>query len=91
MVDCSHGNADKDHTRQSMACREVLRQVRAGQNKIMGLMIESNIEAGKQAWKEGVKLKYGVSITDACIGWDETAKLLHEMADAVGRAEAVAR
>jgi 3-deoxy-7-phosphoheptulonate synthase len=84
MVDCSHGNADKDHTRQSAACREVLRQVRGGQRKIMGLMLESNLEAGKQAWKEGVNLKYGVSITDACIGWDETAKLLHEAAEAVG-------
>jgi len=91
MVDCSHGNADKDHTRQSMACREVLRQVRGGQKKIMGVMLESNIGAGKQSWKEGVKLKYGVSITDACIGWEETETLLQEMADAVGRAEAVAR
>ena len=89
MVDCSHGNADKDHTRQGSACREVLRQVRAGQSKLMGLMLESNIAAGKQAWKEGVTLKYGVSITDACIGWEETEKLLLEAADAVGQAMAV--
>ena len=83
MVDCSHGNADKDHTRQSNACREVLRQVATGQNKIMGLMIESNINPGKQSWTKGVKLAYGVSITDACIGWNETEVLLNEAADAV--------
>jgi 3-deoxy-7-phosphoheptulonate synthase len=86
MVDCSHGNADKDHTRQANACREVLRQVAAGQNKIMGLMIESNINPGKQSWTKGVKLAYGVSITDACIGWNETEVLLNEAAEAVRKA-----
>ncbi len=83
MVDCSHGNADKDHTRQATACREVARQIASGQNKIMGLMIESHINPGKQSWKQGVKLAYGVSITDACIGYPETEVLLKELAEAV--------
>jgi 3-deoxy-7-phosphoheptulonate synthase len=86
MVDCSHGNTDKDYTRQAAVCREVLRQVRDGQKAIMGLMLESNIKPGKQSWKEGVKLAYGVSITDACIGWEETETLLHEMSEAVAGA-----
>lgn len=83
MVDCSHDNSGKDHARQALACREITKQVRDGQNAIMGVMIESNLKPGKQTWKEGVKLAHGVSITDACIGWDETEKLLLELAEGV--------
>jgi len=83
MVDCSHGNSGKDHTRQGQVCREVIRQFREGQNGILGVMLESNLKAGKQAWKEGGKLEYGVSITDGCIGWEETEELLYEVAAAV--------
>ncbi len=83
MIDCSHGNANKDHRRQSVVCREVCRQVRDGQPALMGLMLESNLLPGNQAWKEGAILKRGVSITDACIGWDETEELLGEIAASV--------
>ncbi|HUI25279.1 MAG TPA: 3-deoxy-7-phosphoheptulonate synthase [Candidatus Kryptonia bacterium] len=83
MVDCSHDNSRKDHTRQPQVCHEVLNQVRGGQQKIMGLLIESNLQPGKQTWKQGARLAYGVSITDACIGWDDTEALLCEAAEVV--------
>jgi len=83
MVDCSHGNSGKDHTRQGRVCREVVRQFREGQNGILGVMLESNLKAGKQTWRQGGKLGYGLSITDACIGWEETAELLYSVAAAV--------
>jgi 3-deoxy-7-phosphoheptulonate synthase len=82
MVDCSHGNANKDHTKQGAVCKNVTNQMRAGEKAIMGVMIESNLNPGNQAWTEGATLKYGVSITDACIGWSETEELLYEMSNA---------
>jgi len=82
MVDTSHGNSNKDYTRQGEVCRAVLEQVRAGQKAVMGLLIESNLEAGRQDW-QAEPLRRGVSITDGCIGWDETATLLEEIAAAV--------
>jgi 3-deoxy-7-phosphoheptulonate synthase len=83
MVDCSHGNSDKDHTRQATVARSVARQFREGQRAILGLLMESNLEPGNQRWKPGAPLRYGVSITDSCMGWDETEALLHEIAEAV--------
>jgi len=83
MIDCSHDNSRKDHTRQGLVAREVLRQFSEGRHSILGLMLESNLKPGKQVWKEGVALSYGVSITDACLGWDETAALLMELAEAI--------
>jgi 3-deoxy-7-phosphoheptulonate synthase len=83
LVDCSHDNSSKDHTRQARVCRDTLAQVRAGETHIMGLMVESNLHAGRQDWLPDAQLRYGVSITDACIGWDETQALLYDMADAV--------
>ncbi len=83
MIDCSHDNSKKDHTRQGFVAQEVLRQFREGRQTIMGLMLESNLNPGKQAWKEGVALQHGVSITDACLGWDETEQLLNELAAAI--------
>jgi 3-deoxy-7-phosphoheptulonate synthase len=81
MIDCSHDNSRKDHTRQGLVAHDVLRQFRDGRQSIMGFMLESNLHPGKQSWKQGVTLAHGVSITDACLGWDETDKLLHELAD----------
>ncbi|MBI3830748.1 MAG: 3-deoxy-7-phosphoheptulonate synthase [Planctomycetes bacterium] len=89
LVDCSHGNSQKDHTRQPGVWRDVLRQYAEGQDALMGISLESNLKPGKQSWKEGVELQYGVSITDACIGWEETETLLRETAEAV-RAKALA-
>jgi 3-deoxy-7-phosphoheptulonate synthase len=83
MIDCSHDNSRKDHTRQRLVAREVLQQFREGRQSIMGLMLESNLNPGKQAWKEGVALQHGVSITDACLGWGETERLLTELAAVV--------
>jgi len=83
MVDCSHGNSGKDPERQAAVAREVLEQVRGGQNAICGLLLESHLKPGRQDWKPGRPLTYGVSITDACMGWDATEALLGEAASAV--------
>jgi 3-deoxy-7-phosphoheptulonate synthase len=81
MVDCSHGNSRKDPARQPSVCRDVLAQARAGQQGILGVMLESNLEAGAQTWKPDTSLAYGVSITDPCMGWGETEALLDELAE----------
>ncbi len=83
MVDCSHGNSGKDYRRQGPVAREVMRQLHEGRESIMGVMIESNLNAGNQTWQHGVPLAYGVSITDACLDWAETEALLYEMAETV--------
>ncbi len=83
MIDCSHDNSQKDHTRQGFVAHEVLRQFREGRQTIMGFMLESNLNPGKQAWKADVALQHGVSITDACLGWSETEQLLHDLATAI--------
>ncbi len=83
MVDCSHDNSHKDYRQQGSVCRAVLQQYQAGQRALMGLMLESNLNPGKQTWQKGVPLQYGVSITDGCIGWEETEDLLQEMAAVV--------
>ncbi len=80
MIDCSHGNSEKDYRRQPIVLRRVLEQVQMGQYRIMGLMIESNLYPGRQDLIPGQPLRYGISITDACIGWRETEDLLLECA-----------
>ncbi len=85
LVDCSHGNSRKDHDRQAEACRAVLEQVRSGQKALLGVMLESNLEPGRQDWSPGCTLRRGVSITDACIGWEATETLLNELAEAARR------
>ena len=66
-----------------MVCRDVAAQIAHGGSRIIGLMIESNLVAGSQPLVAGKPLTYGQSITDACIGWDETSDLLKELAAAV--------
>lgn len=83
MIDCSHANSNKDYTRQAFVCRDVARQIANGGGHILGVMLESNLVAGAQQLVEGKPLVYGQSITDACIGWDETLPLLRELASAV--------
>jgi 3-deoxy-7-phosphoheptulonate synthase len=83
MIDCSHANSRKDHNAQSTVCRDVAGQIAAGERRIIGLMIESNLVAGKQSLSRGKTLTHGQSITDACIGWDDTIPLLRELAAAV--------
>ncbi len=75
MVDCSHANARKDHRRQSEVLLDVLAQRLAGESSLAGLMIESHLNEGKQALASG-GLRHGVSVTDACIGWETTEHLL---------------
>lgn len=83
LVDCSHGNSNGKPEGQAVVAREIVRQFRGGQSALMGLLVESHLRAGSQRWERGVGLHYGVSITDACIGWDETEALLHEVAEGV--------
>lgn len=80
IVDCSHANSGKDATRQSLVWRDVLGSRASGNEAVIGAMLESNIHAGNQPEGAPTSLKYGVSITDACIGWDETEELLREAA-----------
>jgi 3-deoxy-7-phosphoheptulonate synthase len=83
MIDCSHANSNKDHTRQPAVCRDVAGQIAAGNRNIIGIMLESNLVAGAQKLVPGEPLVYGQSITDACMGWDETLELLAGLATAV--------
>jgi 3-deoxy-7-phosphoheptulonate synthase len=83
MIDCSHANSSKDHTRQASVSRDVAGQIAGGERRIVGLMLESNLVAGAQKLIPGAPLTHGQSITDACMGWDETAGLLAELAAAV--------
>jgi len=83
MIDFSHANSNKDYRRQSIVCHDVAGQIAAGDKRIMGVMIESNLVAGAQTLTAGQPLVYGQSITDACIDWGETRELLKELAGAV--------
>ncbi len=77
VVDCSHGNSNKDYKLQFKAFENVLKQVERGSRSISGLMVESNLHEGNQPLlKDRSKLRYGVSITDACINWVTTEELL---------------
>jgi 3-deoxy-7-phosphoheptulonate synthase len=77
VVDCSHGNSNKDYKLQPVAFTNVIRQVEAGNDSIVGLMLESNLHEGNQPLdRDRSKMKYGVSITDACIDWVTTEELL---------------
>ncbi len=83
MIDCSHANSHKDHTQQLSVCRNVAAQIVSGEDRILGVMLESNLVAGSQKLVRGQPLTYGQSITDACIDWEETRVALRELAAAV--------
>src|SRR5215475_8973308 len=83
MIDLSHSNSQKNYLRQIEGGREVGSQNASGDARIMGVMIESNLKAGRQDLVPGRELVYGQSITDACIGWEESVPLLDELAEAV--------
>ena len=79
MIDCSHANSNKQHKLQPMVIQDIANQIAAGNQSIVGLMVESNIEAGNQSIPEDVSaLAYGVSVTDACIDWDTTVTALRD-------------
>ena len=83
MIDFSHANSLKQHERQLDVGRDVADQISEGNDRIMGVMIESHLKAGRQDVMEGEELVYGQSITDACIGWQDSESLLVLLAKAV--------
>ena len=82
MIDCSHGNSEKNHGAQAIVCKRVVQQIRNGNKDIIGVMLESNLKSGNQPIPEDLTgfdkstLKYGVSITDPCLSWEATEMLL---------------
>ncbi len=83
MIDVSHGNSGKDHRRQTAAAADVAGQIAGGERRVVGVMIESHLKEGRQELRPG--LEYGVSITDACLGWADTVPVLEGLAEAVRR------
>ncbi len=83
MIDCSHGNSLKDYRKQPLVSESLAQQISAGSKSIAGVMIESHLVEGKQNAKPGQPLTHGQSITDACISWEATEKVLDELAAAV--------
>jgi 3-deoxy-7-phosphoheptulonate synthase len=83
MIDFSHGNSAKDPQRQIPVAQDVASQIDSGDGRIFGIMIESHLKAGRQDLLPGKELIYGLSITDACIGWEETRRILDLLAEAV--------
>ncbi len=81
IVDCSHGNSHKNHEFQPVVARDAADQIVAGNQSILGLMLESHLQAGNQKLANPADLTYGVSITDACINWETTETLLLEMSE----------
>jgi len=82
LIDCSHGNSRKDFSRQPLVATDVMQQILEGNQSIIGIMLESHIHEGQQSSELPLEqMQYGVSITDACIDWPTTEKLLRNMAD----------
>ena len=89
MVDCSHANSSKQYARQLDVLADLAARIAAGGRQVFGLMIESHLHAGAQKFTPGrddpAALKHGVSITDACIGWDDSVRALEKLSDAVAK------
>ena len=83
MIDCSHANASKDYRRQADVAADLGRQIAGGERRIVGVMVESHLVEGRQDLTPGKALLFGQSITDACLGWDDSVKLLEGLAEAV--------
>jgi 3-deoxy-7-phosphoheptulonate synthase len=82
MVDCSHANSAKDPQRQLAVAEDIAGQLAAGERRILGVMVESHLNPGRQDLTPGVPLQHGVSITDGCLGWADTERLLRGLAAA---------
>ncbi|BBN59855.1 3-deoxy-7-phosphoheptulonate synthase [Hydrogenovibrio marinus] len=91
MVDCSHANSNKEHKNQLVVAKSIRDQLTSGEPHIMGAMIESHITEGRQDVVEGQPLTYGQSITDACIGWDDSITALELLAEGVRNRRKVAK
>jgi 3-deoxy-7-phosphoheptulonate synthase len=89
VIDASHGNSGKDYRRQPWVVRDIAQQVAAGEHGIRGVMLESFLVEGRQDVRNTGGLTFGQSITDACVGWEMTARLLEELAAAVAVRRAV--
>ena len=84
MVDCSHANSNKNHELQTLVMENVANQILEGNKSIIGLMVESNIGAGNQNIPANLSdLKYGISVTDACIDWVTTETTVRKMRDTI--------
>lgn len=83
MIDCSHANSRKQHALQIEVAQDVAAQMAAGEERIIGVMVESNLKEGRQDLVPGKELEYGKSITDACIGWEDTLTVLDALAEGV--------
>jgi 3-deoxy-7-phosphoheptulonate synthase len=83
MIDFSHANSEKQHQRQLVVGADVAARIAAGERRITGVMIESHLQPGRQDPQPGRPLQPGVSLTDACLGWDDTEPLLQQLAQAV--------
>ena len=83
MIDCSHGNSSKQYQLQMKVAADVGEQISKGDKRIIGVMVESHLQEGRQEHTPGCKLEYGKSITDACLGWEDSVKLLELLASAV--------
>ncbi|NQW99077.1 3-deoxy-7-phosphoheptulonate synthase, partial [bacterium] len=84
MIDCSHGNSMKDYRNQPLVARNIANQIAAGSKVITSVMIESNLVAGNQKLAKDLStLTRGQSVTDACLGWDDTVETLETLAAAV--------
>ncbi|MES2203969.1 MAG: 3-deoxy-7-phosphoheptulonate synthase [Pseudomonadota bacterium] len=85
MIDCSHGNSDKTHLKQIDVAHVVAQHVANGNQPIAGVMLESFLQEGRQALHDKQALRYGQSITDACLSWEQTLPLLEKLAESVER------
>jgi 3-deoxy-7-phosphoheptulonate synthase len=87
MIDCSHANSSKQHEKQLDVARDIAAQIAGGSRSVFGVMIESHIEAGAQKFTPGKDdasaLRYGQSITDACLGWGDSLQALEVLSQAV--------
>ncbi len=83
MIDCSHGNSRKDFRRQPEVAKDVCEQIAAGSKQISGVMLESHLVEGRQDLGDAGSLRFGQSVTDACISWDTTVPVLEQLAEAV--------
>jgi 3-deoxy-7-phosphoheptulonate synthase len=89
MIDASHGNSSKKPENQPMVCENIAAQLATGESRIFGVMVESHLVAGRQDLEAGKELTYGQSITDGCIGWDESVAVLETLAQGVRKRRAV--
>jgi 3-deoxy-7-phosphoheptulonate synthase len=83
MIDCSHANASKDFKRQGAVAADIGRQIAGGERCIIGVMVESHLVEGRQDLQAGKSLTFGQSITDGCLGWDDSVSLLDALAASV--------